>query len=196
MTDRRGELPCDGNSRASRPWDEAPLAPLPATPLLGDRRIGPWLDALIQRYQAGIAARHRRSRRREIVILGLMAAGVAAGSLLFRWDRAAYPSEPAKREALELCGQADPTFVRFFANEREACYDRLLGLVAQPVSAQRLAPSPIVGPSSAVPAAAGHQPSRVPARLAGRRVRVKSGAPPCSISSIGCPSSRVPGPSR
>jgi hypothetical protein len=38
---------------------------------------------------------------------------------------AAYPSDPFKREALAKCLNADPTFIRFFAEQRNACYLRM-----------------------------------------------------------------------
>ena len=38
---------------------------------------------------------------------------------------AAYPANPFKREALQKCLDADPTFVRFLPDQRSACYIRM-----------------------------------------------------------------------
>jgi hypothetical protein len=35
------------------------------------------------------------------------------------------PSETAKREALDACQANNPSFVRFFASDREACYAQM-----------------------------------------------------------------------
>ncbi|MNC95509.1 hypothetical protein D3C83_126520 [compost metagenome] len=58
----------------------------------------------------------------------LAAAGFFAPALL-RLDHEAYPSEPEKRQALELCSRESPTFVRFVAAARAACYERFPDLI-------------------------------------------------------------------
>jgi len=42
-----------------------------------------------------------------------------------------YPSDPAKRHALELCFMQDHKFNRLFANERDACYHRMLSSLGE-----------------------------------------------------------------
>jgi hypothetical protein len=41
---------------------------------------------------------------------------------------AAFPQDPEKQQALESCSRADPTFVRFLAANRDACYERFSNL--------------------------------------------------------------------
>jgi hypothetical protein len=68
-------------------------------------------------------------RRRVGVGAAAVAAAVAVSApTLLRLDPAAYPKEPEKRQALDLCGRTDPTFVRFLASDRDACYRRLSDL--------------------------------------------------------------------
>lgn len=68
-------------------------------------------------------------------MLGLMTFG-AVGGFLIHGDfigsiRAAYPSDPVKREVLHRCGQMDAEFSRFSAPDREACYRAILPPPAQ-----------------------------------------------------------------
>lgn len=93
--------------------------------------IGPWLETLVLQYQSSI---DRRRRRAFALVLTAVLAIVTATLwiALQRLESAAYPSDPVKRQALDLCGQTDPTFVRFIASERSACYERLRGLSARP----------------------------------------------------------------
>jgi hypothetical protein len=62
--------------------------------------------------------------------LVLFAAGILLTLNLFddrprQFVTAAYPSDPFKREALAKCLRADPTFIRFLADERDECYLRM-----------------------------------------------------------------------
>jgi hypothetical protein len=86
--------------------------------------ISPWIDELIRRYGGGGAPQYRTPAF-WMVTFALLVAGTALLPLLLRLDRAAYPSDPEKRAALDLCSSTDPTFIRFFAGERAACYARL-----------------------------------------------------------------------
>ncbi len=61
-------------------------------------------------------------------LLILMGLG-AAGALIHHGDFSvsdAYPSDPAKQDALGRCGYADPSFSRFSADDRKACYRAML----------------------------------------------------------------------
>ncbi|MBV8888089.1 MAG: hypothetical protein JO305_00290 [Alphaproteobacteria bacterium] len=63
------------------------------------------------------------------ILLGL-AALLVAGAALFPDDvlafyRGGYPTDPQKREALQLCQQSNPSFVRFLESDRAACYARM-----------------------------------------------------------------------
>lgn len=84
-------------------------------------------------------APQRRSRRYLMIIVAMLAAIYLAPSPthLLGLIRAAYPKEPGEQQALELCGRTDPTFVRFFASERAACYARFPELVARRSVASR-----------------------------------------------------------
>jgi hypothetical protein len=42
-----------------------------------------------------------------------------------------YPSDPAKRHALELCFMQDHKFNRLLSDEREACYHRMLSSLGE-----------------------------------------------------------------
>jgi hypothetical protein len=44
--------------------------------------------------------------------------------------RAAYPADPAKREALEQCARIDPNFNRLDTIDRDNCYSAVAGRVA------------------------------------------------------------------
>ena len=85
--------------------------------------VGPWIEALLRQYRAEpeIAA---RPKRLGLLVTVVVAAGAALAPLLLRFDHAAYPSDPEEQQALAACGRADPTFVRFFASDRAACYKR------------------------------------------------------------------------
>jgi len=98
--------------------------------------IAPWLEELIRQYEARAPA-PARSRRLAVIAMALAIISGALSPVLLRWDRAAYPSELDKQEALELCGRTDPTFVRFLARERAACYERFLGLAGQAAANSR-----------------------------------------------------------
>jgi hypothetical protein len=87
--------------------------------------IGPWLENLVEQYQNRPS--HTAIRLRLPIILATVA---ALSPLLVHFDRQAYPTAPEKRKALEVCARSDPTFVRFFAGDRAACYDRYHGLIA------------------------------------------------------------------
>lgn len=80
-----------------------------------------------------MARQHQRQTRapvgaRPAVIAAVAFAAAAFSPVLLLLDQAAYPREPEKRQALDLCSRTDPTFVRFLAANRDACYDRFSGL--------------------------------------------------------------------
>jgi hypothetical protein len=90
---------------------------------------GPWMAALVRQYHAGQAPpAHPPRRRFAIVLTAMLAIGGLLLPALLHLDHAAYPNDPKRREALAACGRADPTFVRFFASDRAACYERFPGL--------------------------------------------------------------------
>jgi len=94
-----------------------------------DRLVGPWMAALVRQYHAGqTPAPHSPRRRFAIVLTAMLAIGGLLSPALLQLDHAAYPNDPKKQQALAACGRADPTFVRFFASDRAACYERFRGL--------------------------------------------------------------------
>ncbi|HEX3881703.1 MAG TPA: hypothetical protein VHW66_03530 [Stellaceae bacterium] len=48
----------------------------------------------------------------------------------------AYPTDPAKQNALRRCGAADRSFSKFFADDRKACYRVLLPSALIPASGE------------------------------------------------------------
>ena len=70
------------------------------------------------------------------VIAAVASTSVFGPALMSRLDPEAYPREPDKRRALELCGQLDPTFLRFVPSERADCYARSPILAAAAKSAE------------------------------------------------------------
>ena len=97
--------------------------------------IGPWIEDLVRQYQAAPQAT-LRPRRLGLALTAVVTVGAALAPVLFRFDRAAYPSDPEEQRALEACGREDPTFVRFFASDRAACYKRFPRLVERAAAAQ------------------------------------------------------------
>lgn len=111
--------------------------------------VSAWLEELVRQYRHS-AQRHRHReiarhasgrhagardigertapRRFPLGIAALLIALALALPWLLRLDRAAYPSEPDKQHALTLCSRSDPTFVRFLASDRAACYERFQGV--------------------------------------------------------------------
>jgi hypothetical protein len=67
-------------------------------------------------------------------MLILMAFGAVGGALwhgnLLGSIRDAYPSDPARRYALQRCGAMDTGFSRFSAGDRETCYRAALPTAA------------------------------------------------------------------
>jgi len=104
-------------------------APLPAVSREAEILPNSWLDDLVRQYRP--AAQRLRRRRRLYRRASLLAMAVAAlASAVFWRDLrasylAAYPAEPTKREALRACSLENPSFIRFLADERAACYERL-----------------------------------------------------------------------
>lgn len=97
------------------------------------------MEALIWQYRTGTPTppRPRRSWRLMIMVAVLATTCAALSPTLLRRDRAAYPSEPDKQRALELCSRVDPTFVRFLASERATCYAHFPELVARTAADSR-----------------------------------------------------------
>ena len=71
------------------------------------------------------------SRRAWFLTAAVVFAVIGAHSLNPReLYREMYPLEPVKRDAFNICDQADPTFVRALGTEREACYDKMPHVMA------------------------------------------------------------------
>ena|ERR1700687_849446 len=102
----------------------------------GEIVIALWLEDLIRKYHAETSI-PSHSRRLVVMAAVLAMTGAALSPALLHRDRAAYPSEPDKQQALELCSRADPTFVRFLASERAACYEHFPGLAARTAASSR-----------------------------------------------------------
>jgi hypothetical protein len=98
--------------------------------------LGPWIEALVRQYQGGASPPIARPGRLGLVLTAVVGVGAALSPLLLRLDHAAYPSDPEEQRALEACGRADPTFVRFFASDRADCYKRFPRLVERAVAAE------------------------------------------------------------
>ena len=93
-------------------------------------RIGPWMGELVRQYHEGLAPAADPPRRRfAIVVTAILAIGGVLSPALLHLDHAAYPNDPKRQQALAACARADPTFVRFFASDRAACYVRFPGLL-------------------------------------------------------------------
>jgi len=62
-----------------------------------------------------------------LILMGLAAFGGVTyrGEILGTFSEA-YPSDPAKQAALRRCGDADASFTKFSADDRNACYRVLL----------------------------------------------------------------------
>lgn len=73
----------------------------------------------------------RRRPRRLVVVSILVATCAVIAPALLRFVPEAYPSEPEKRRALDMCSQVNPTFLRYLASEREACYQRFPTLASR-----------------------------------------------------------------
>jgi len=98
--------------------------------------IGPWIEALVRQYLAEPELSVRPRRLGLVVLTAVLAAGAALAPMLLRLDHAAYPIDPEEQRALAACGREDPTFVRFFASDRAACYKRFPHLVERAAAAQ------------------------------------------------------------
>ena len=77
-----------------------------------------------------------------LVVAGAAAFAVMNPGVVKAFYEDLYPSDPAKRQALELCFMQDHKFNRLEPGEREACYHRML----QPLG--ELSPAP-ANPSTA-----------------------------------------------
>jgi hypothetical protein len=64
-----------------------------------------------------------------LMIFGAVIGGVIHGDL-FSSLRDAYPSDPAKQEALHHCGQMDGAFSRFSEQDRARCYRTIVPMAA------------------------------------------------------------------
>ena len=70
----------------------------------------------------------RTTRRLAMLLVILGAGGFAAANpgVVKAFYEDLYPSDPAKRQALELCFMQDHKFNRLEPDERAACYQRML----------------------------------------------------------------------
>lgn len=83
---------------------------------------GPWIAELVRQYTR--RAQVAPSRPLGLAAVVIVALGGLLAPLLLHLDNAAYPSDAEKQQALEACRRSDPTFVRFSAGDRDACYER------------------------------------------------------------------------
>jgi hypothetical protein len=75
-----------------------------------------------------------RPIRRGVMLLAVVGAGgfVAMNPGVVKgFYEDLYPSDPAKRQALELCFMQDHKFNRLDADQRDACYHRLLSSLGE-----------------------------------------------------------------
>jgi hypothetical protein len=56
-----------------------------------------------------------------LMVFGAVVGGLVHGDILAPYHDA-YPSDPAKRAALDRCARTIPTFSRFEAADRDRCY--------------------------------------------------------------------------
>ena len=73
-------------------------------------------------------ARGRTIRRTvlALIVIGAGAFAVVNPGVVKAFYRDIYPDDPAKRQALELCFMQDHKFNRLDADQRDACYTRML----------------------------------------------------------------------
>jgi hypothetical protein len=86
-----------------------------------------------------------RTVRRWVMALAVIGAGgfaVTNPGMVKGFYEDLYPSDPAKRRALELCFMQDHKFNRLFADEREACYHRMLSSLGEIPTAGAAAEQP------------------------------------------------------
>lgn len=102
--------------------------------------LGPWIADLVRQYRYQAATIIDRPSRIGLALTAFVAAGAALAPALLHLDHEAYPSDPEKQRALEACGRADPTFIRFFAGDRAACYERFSHIVTHGVVADQEQP--------------------------------------------------------
>src|SRR5215469_4718969 len=89
-----------------------------------------------------------RSVRRMVVALVVIGAGVFAAmnpGVVKAFYEDIYPSDPAKRQALELCFMQDHKFNRLDSGERDRCYRQMLHPVSEH-AAFAVAPAPAEQP--------------------------------------------------
>jgi hypothetical protein len=55
----------------------------------------------------------------------LIGGGAAFPNDVASFYHGGYPPDSMKREALRMCQESNPSFVRFLASDREACYSRM-----------------------------------------------------------------------
>jgi hypothetical protein len=84
-----------------------------------------------------------------IVVTAAAALTVALTPLLRTIYADAYPGDPAKRRALDLCFGADPGITRLFAAARSECYARYLDH-SVPAAPAPLASQPVIPPANFV----------------------------------------------
>jgi hypothetical protein len=86
----------------------------------------------------------RRARRWAVTLIVVGIGGFAATKLgmVEALHEALYPSDPTKRQALELCFMQDHKFSRLDADAREACYHRMLSALGDIPAADVAAEQP------------------------------------------------------
>ncbi|HWB48732.1 MAG TPA: hypothetical protein VG651_06455 [Stellaceae bacterium] len=61
-----------------------------------------------------------------LAVIGAAGVAIVDPGIVKAFYQDIYPSDPAKRQALELCFMQDHKFNRLEASERERCYHRML----------------------------------------------------------------------
>jgi hypothetical protein len=115
-----------------------------------------------------------------------------------------YPVETLKRDAFQICGDADPTFIRAVGAEREACYNSMPNLIAVALGRARpadaLTMAALIDPSrqaellmllAAMPP---RQPITVPRSFANTEW-VRALSPPCDGKDAATPAASYTAPS-
>jgi hypothetical protein len=77
-----------------------------------------------------------------LVVIGAAAFAITNPGLVKGFYEDLYPSDPAKRQALELCFMQDHKFNRLFADERDACYHRMLSSLGEIPTADAVTEQP------------------------------------------------------
>lgn len=78
-----------------------------------------------------------------LVVVGAAAFAVMNPGVVKAFYQGIYPSDPAKREALDMCFRENHKFNRLDADERDGCYKRMLQPLGEVTPSQQLNVNPI-----------------------------------------------------